>query len=51
MWKTPDVHLVYVQLSECATIRMCKYPHVHIAEWAKFRVLLSGVQVPDVLFS
>ena len=33
-----------VQLSGCASILMC-------AEWAKFRVLLSGVQVPDVLFS
>ena len=51
MCKTPGVHVVFVQPSECATILMCKYPHVHIAEWAKLRVLLSGVQVSDVLFS
>ena len=51
MWKNPNVHVVFVQLSLCVSILMCKYPHVHITERAKFRVLLSGVQVSDVLFS
>ena len=51
-----NVQFSDVKNSGCAcgfsvTILMCNYPNVHIAEWAKFRVLLSGVQVPDVFFS